>query len=408
MVRKSTFLRDFDLLLFIATILIALVGVAIIFSAVGGWESSGRTFALKQTVWVALGILVMVAGFLTNPEWLISKGKPLYIGVISILVILLVLGRSGLTPARWFHVGLFSIQPSELAKIAYLLYATGLLAKKAPKTYPALAFHLFLAFCPALLIAAQPDLGTAFIFLPLLLLVLLWAGVEYRLLIILLAPLLFVFLSFTQWWITLSAFAVLVVALRLLGANPKQVASCAGACATFALVSPLLWRYILREYQRQRILTLFNPSIDPLGAGYNIIQSQIAIGSGGFWGKGFLAGTQTKLRFLPQQHTDFVFSVLAEEFGFVGVILTLAVFAFIILRGTRIARRAMSKETSILAMGIVGLISIHVIVNIAMSLGLFPVTGLPLPFLSYGGSNILVNFFSVGLLLGIEYRRHFF
>lgn len=408
MTQKSSIFRDFDFLLFSSALLLSFLGIIIVFSSVGGGKTPSSIFALRQVIWVGLGIVVMFFAFFTDAEWLVSKAKAIYITSILLLVVLLILGKLGLGFVRWFHIGSLSFQPSEFAKIAYLIYAAQLLAKKVPQNYIELSLQLLIALIPALLISAQPDLGTAFIFIPLMLIMLFWAGLKLRLFIALLAPLCFVALAFTHWWIPLVVLVFLIVSLRLLKAHPQQIMVTSGISAIFALASPLLWNYALRDYQRQRLLTLFNPSKDPLGSGYSIIQSQIAVGSGGFWGKGLMNGTQSKLLFLPEQHTDFIFPVLAEELGFWGVVLLLSFFAFIIFRGTQIARRATSQESSLLAMGIVGLISVQLFVNIAMTIGLFPVTGITLPFISYGGSSILLIFFCIGLLLGIEYRRHIF
>jgi rod shape determining protein RodA len=406
--KKSSTFRDFDFLLFSSALLLSFLGILIVYSSVGGGKTPSSVFALRQVIWVGLGIVVMFLGFFADPQWLVSKARAIYVISLVLLAILLLLGKLGLGFARWFHIGSLSFQPSEFAKIAYIAFAAQLLAKKVPQNYADLSLQLLIAFIPALLISAQPDLGTAFIFIPLLLVMLFWAGLKLRLFIALLAPLCFIALAFTHWWIPLIALALLIASLRLLGAHPRQIMVTSGVSAVFALASPLLWNYGLREYQRLRLLTLFHPSQDPLGSGYNVIQSQIAIGSGGFWGKGLMNGTQSKLLFLPEQHTDFIFPVLAEELGFWGVVLLLSFFAFIVLRGTHIARRATSPQSSLLAIGIVGLIAIQLFINIAMTVGLFPVTGITLPFISYGGSSILLIFFCVGLLLGIEYRRHIF
>jgi rod shape determining protein RodA len=171
------------------------------------------------------------------------------------------------------------------------------------------------------------------------------------------------------------------------------------------MLAPTLWLF-LKDYQKSRLLTLFNPELDPLGAGYHSIQSKIAIGSGGFWGKGLLAGTQSRLNFLPEKHTDFIFSVFAEETGFFGVVILLSLFLFIILKGLNIAFRAADRFGFFLSLGLVSSITFYVIFNVGMTIGLFPITGIPLPLLSYGGSSLITNFFAVGLLLNVEMRRY--
>jgi rod shape determining protein RodA len=170
------------------------------------------------------------------------------------------------------------------------------------------------------------------------------------------------------------------------------------------LITPLFW-FLLKDYQKRRVLTLFNPELDPLGAGYHLIQSKIAIGSGGFSGKGLFMGTQSRLNFLPEKHTDFIFSVFAEETGFIGVLVLLGLYLYILLKGLNIAFRAADRFGLFLALGITSSISFYALINIGMTIGFFPITGLPLPLLSYGGSSLITNFFALGLLLNIEMRR---
>ena len=169
-------------------------------------------------------------------------------------------------------------------------------------------------------------------------------------------------------------------------------------------LAPALW-FFLKDYQKTRLRTLFNPELDPLGAGYHSIQSKIAIGSGGFGGKGLFAGTQSRLNFLPEKHTDFIFSVFAEETGFIGVILLISLFTYIILKGLNIAFRAADRFGFFLSLGLIISISFYMIFNIGMTVGIFPITGIPLPFVSYGGSSLITNFFAIGLLLNVEMRR---
>jgi rod shape determining protein RodA len=170
------------------------------------------------------------------------------------------------------------------------------------------------------------------------------------------------------------------------------------------LLAPAIWFY-LKDYQKSRLLTLFNPELDPLGAGYHSIQSKIAIGSGGFWGKGLLAGTQSRLNFLPEKHTDFIFSVFAEDTGFFGVAVLLSLFLFVILKGLNIAFRAVDRFGFFLSLGLISSIAFYIIFNVGMTIGLFPITGIPLPLMSYGGSSLITNFFAIGLLLNVEMRR---
>ena len=193
-------------------------------------------------------------------------------------------------------------------------------------------------------------------------------------------------------------FLVFIVAIEMEKSTLIKLFSCG------LLLAPAIW-FFLKDYQKTRLFTLFNPELDPLGAGYHSIQSKIAIGSGGFWGKGLLAGTQSRLNFLPEKHTDFIFSVFAEETGFFGVAILLSLFLFIILKGLNIAFRAGDRFGFFLALGLISSISFYIIFNVGMTIGLFPITGIPLPLLSYGGSSLITNFFAIGLLLNVEMRR---
>jgi len=264
---------------------------------------------------------------------------------------------------RWIYIGSISIQVSEFAKIAIVIA----LAKYFESGKLTGQYTLRDLIIPALLtatlggfIVVQPDLGTTMMIL-------------------------FIFLAF-------------IVAIEI--NRMTLVKLFVGGLA----LAPALW-FFLKDYQKTRLRTLFNPELDPLGAGYHSIQSKIAIGSGGFWGKGLFAGTQSRLNFLPEKHTDFIFSVFAEEIGFIGVILLLSLFAYIILKGLNIAFRAADRFGFFLSLGLIISISFYIIFNIGMTVGIFPITGIPLPFVSYGGSSLITNFFAVGLLLNVEMRR---
>jgi rod shape determining protein RodA len=349
---------------FILIILLAALGVVIIYSANHGRpEEFFRNLYIKQIYWILYGLVVMVIAILVDYRVLSRYAYLIYGITVLALIYVLINGTIISGSRRWIHIGSLSIQVSEFAKIALII----VLAKyfesgkmQGQFTFRDLIPPFLLTGLIGSLIVVQPDLGTTMIIF-------------------------FIFLVF----ITAIEFNFRTL-LKMFGAG--------------IALAPLLW-FFLKDYQKRRVLTLFDPELDPLGAGYHSIQSKIAIGSGGFSGKGLFAGTQSRLNFLPEKHTDFIFSVFAEETGFIGVMVLLTVYLIIILKGLQIAFRAADRFGLFMALGLVGSISFYVIFNIGMTIGLFPITGVPLPLLSYGGSALITNFFALGLLLNIEMRR---
>jgi rod shape determining protein RodA len=259
-----------------------------------------------------------------------------------------------------------------------------------------------IALLPALLILRQPDLGTSLVFFAILIFMLFWSGVPILYLFLIVSP--FISLICAFHWVAWALFFLLVVFLLYrLRLNFLLSVGFLLCNLTFGMITPLVWNR-LHDYQKDRIIIFLDPGRDPQGAGYQIIQSKVAIGSGGILGKGYLQGTQTKLAFLPHQHTDFVFSVLAEEFGLLGALVLLGLFSFLIIKGTIIARKTRNAFSSNVALGITSIFAFQMLVNIGMTVGFLPVTGLTLPFVSYGGSSLLLSWILVGVLLAIHYR----
>jgi len=354
----------FNWVLFIAILAVSIIGVICINSANHGrTESFFRDLYIKQVYWMLLGLGAMLIALAIDCRELSRHAYTIYGITVLALIYVVGAGDSASGAKRWIYIGSFSLQISEFAKIALILalakyFASGKI--QGQYSFGDLWIPTLLTGIIAMLIAIQPDLGTAIM----------------------------VFL----------VFLVFITAIEIDGAFLTKL------FGTGVFLIPLLW-FFLRDYQKRRIMTLFNPEIDPLGAGYHSIQSKIAIGSGGFWGKGLFMGTQSRLNFLPEKHTDFIFSVLAEETGFIGVIILFSLYLFIILKGLSIAFHARDRFSLFLALGIVSSISFYVLFNIGMTVGLFPITGLPLPLVSYGGSSLVTNFFALGLLLNIGMRR---
>ena len=341
-----------------------MIGVVTIYSANHARpEEFYRNLYIKQIYWVLAGLGAMLFAIFMDYRVLSRYAYPIFLLTVLSLIYVLVFGTISSGARRWIHLGPLTLQVSEFAKFALIL----VLAKYFESGKTGGQYDLQDLFLPALmagllggLIYMQPDLGTALIV---------------------------IFILF-----------VFVMSIEL---NPKTLWRLIG---TGVILAPFGW-FLLKEYQKTRILTLFNPELDPLKTGYHTIQSKIAVGSGGFWGKGLMAGTQSRLNFLPEKHTDFIFSVFAEELGFIGVIVLFALYLVLILKGLNIAFRSADRFGLLVSLGIVASMSFYIIFNIGMTIGLFPVTGLPLPLLSYGGSSLITNFFALGLLLNIEMRR---
>lgn len=344
-------LKNFDWGLFTITLLLCLIGILTICS-------TAKPYHLKQLTSLGLGLVVLMIVFsIDYHKW--ARWAPLlYLAGLALLLFLFFFGHSVLGARRWLSIGPLTFQPSEVAKIATLFILARHLSQKEKID---LFLPLVIVALPFFLIACQPDLGTAFLFLPLGL-----------------------------------------VLIYLAGARIKRLIS---LIAFFLLTSPLAWLF-LHDYQKRRILSFLNPARDPLGAGYNVIQSKIAIGSGRFLGKGFLHSTQSS--FLPGHHTDFIFSSFAEAWGFLGSFLLLGIYFFLIIRAIEISLHAKDRLGSLLAAGIATLLASQVIINIGMATGIIPATGLPLPFLSYGGSHLVTCLIAIGLLLNIRMRRFMF
>lgn len=354
----------FDWFLLILILAMAGVGVVTLYSAVNAGGSTAQSnFYIKQMIWFGVGSGLMVACFLFNYRLLERYSYLVYGLCVILLLSVLLVGKQAGGSQRWLALGPTTLQPSELAKLGVIIVLAGLYSKRASihgLSFLDLVLPVILVGIPFFLVAKQPDLGTA--------------G-----LIALIAASMTLFVKIKRRSLLFMVMAGLVA-------------------------TPSIW-YALKPYQKERILTFLNPELDPLGAGYHIIQSKIAIGSGMLTGKGYLLGTQNALAFLPEQHTDFIFSVLAEEWGFVGGAGLLLLFLLLIFRGLTIAHRSRDPFGAILAAGVVAFIFWEALINIGMVIGLMPVVGAPLPFISYGGSSTITVMIAMGLLLNISMRR---
>ena len=359
-------IAHFDWPLFGSVLLVIACGLLTVLSATRTPAHLVSGLVLRQAMWAGLGLVGMVAALSFDYHWLERYGYFVYAAALVLVLMTAVLGSSGGGARRWIALGPLSLQPSEFAKIALVVALARYLHRHVgdrPLSLRALGVPILLLAPLAVVILKQPDLGTVVVLALTMGAVLLVAGLRLRLVII--------------------AAAVLVPAV------------------------PFLWKH-LKPYQQRRISTFLNPQADPLGAGYHIIQSKIAIGSGMLQGKGFLHGTQNQLNFLPEQHTDFIFSVFAEEWGFIGACVLLTLYVALLLRCAIAATRARDTFGVLLAFGLTAAIFGQVLVNIGMATGSLPVVGITLPFFSYGGSSLLVSMVAIGLLMNVSMRRFTF
>ncbi|MBP8980880.1 MAG: rod shape-determining protein RodA [Syntrophobacterales bacterium] len=359
----KNWLLGFDWTLLILALSICAVGVLNIYSTGFSLTSPKTPLYLKQIQWILIGLFFMFIAITLDYRFLSHYAYAIHGVAVLLLVLVIFYGYTTHGSQRWIALGGFSFQPSELVKVTMVLALARYFSTHGTGGHYGfrdLLVPLAMMLVPFLLIVRQPDLGTALMLLILFSSLVIFVGVRIKDLLI------------------------------------------AGAAGL--LMIPAAW-YFLKDYQKDRILTFFDPERDPLGAGYHIIQSMIAVGSGGFLGKGFLKGTQTQLKFLPEQQTDFVFSVFAEEWGFMGGIVLITLFLSLILWSLKIAQNARDLPGTLIAYGITMMIFWGFFINIGMVLGILPVVGIPLPFLSYGGSSVVVLMISIGLLINISMRR---
>jgi rod shape determining protein RodA len=330
---------------------------------------------------------------------------PLYGLTILSLVAVRVVGTSALGAQRWISIAGFHVQPSEFAKLAAILLLAGVLSRFPIERPVDLVRPIGLIALPWALVFIQPDLGTSLVFGAVLLVMLFWAGMTLGWLTLFVSPLVAAILAGVAPWLLLVWAPLMgLLAWRSLPWKRTGLAVVLAIQALFAILTPYLWMHGLKEYQRDRLVLFLDPSKDPLGGGYHLLQSKVGIGSGGLFGTGLLHGHLTLLRFIPEQHTDFIFSALGEETGFVGSTLVVLAYALLCWRLIQISAGARSDAESLLVVGIGAMLMFQVVVNICMTIGLGPVTGIPLPWVSYGRSAMLVNFLCLGLCAAVARR----
>lgn len=360
-------LTNIDWVLVGLVVTICLLGIMNIYSATTPYKIVGAAYYIKQIYWMLGGLTISLLVCSVDYHLLEDLSYWFYGFLILLLVAVLLFGRSSMGAKRWLDLGFVNIQPSELMKLVIIITFARFFNNFhtiGGMTVRDVLFPLGILVLPAALIMKQPDLGTA-------------------VLVILIA------ISMTFYvgllWSTILTFVCVTIPMAWIG-----------------------WSYFLRPYQKNRVLDFLDPERSRLGSGYHIIQSKIAVGSGGLAGKGFIKGTQSQLRFLPEQHTDFAFSVFAEEWGFIGCLLLMVLYLSLILWGLNIARRCNDRFGGLLAVGVTAMLFWHFVINMGMVIGMFPVVGVPMPFFSYGGTSMITSMVGIGLLQNISMRRFMF
>ena len=363
MILSKRLLRRTDLTLIAAAAAIVIMSLVIIGSATHVNTPSEERYWFVQRQGISIIVDIALAAFLMNFDYKILQryGNHFYVFNLILLILVMLVGQSALGAQRWIALGPISIQPSEFSKLIMIIALAAMMEKRGKiHSLSDLAPVAGYVLVPFLLVLKQPDLGTSLVFLAIFFGMVFVAGIRLRIL-----------------------FGIFGLGLAAL---------------------PVLWHF-LKDYQKMRIMVFMDPNVDPLGAGYHIIQSKIAIGSGLLFGKGLFGGTQSQLNFLPENHTDFIFSVVGEELGFVGCAVLLLLYLIVLWRGIKIAQDASDAFGRLLAVGITSMIAFHVLVNVGMTMGIMPVTGIPLPLMSYGVSSLTTNIMAIAILLNIQLRR---
>ena len=429
-------LSKIDYTLVIAVTLTVVIGILMIYSA--GFDPIDKMnngLYRRQIMWFIFAFILMVGLTIINYQALGEFSLHIYVILVVLLLITTIFGRPVRNTRAWLNFGVINFQPSEFMKLGLVIILAKYLEirERDINRLRELLVPTILTFIPILIILKQPDFGTAIIFIPILFTMLFVGGadVTHLIAIVLIAAIAMIvpmILTYREWIgaegsnfildffkdvnlilivssvllvITMSAFVLHYFSVNKL----LRKVYIPGAIISLGLMASVVIQKLFRVYQKRRILVFLNPDLDPQGSGYNIIQSKIAIGSGGFFGKGFLKGSQSQLGFLPEKTSDFIFSVVAEEWGFIGGIILLGLFGFIIFRCIQTAFEAKDKFGALLASGITTIFFFHFIVNIGMAIGIMPVTGLPLCFVSYGGSNLLMSMICIGIMLNIRARK---
>ena len=435
---KNKFFNKFDYFLILDVLILVTIGILFIYSSSINSEGISVTNEyIKQIVWVSIGLVVMIVVTLYDYRKIEGFAFWLYLALIIVLIYTTFFGRYVNGARSWLGIGDFGVQPSEFGKVFFILFLARYLDNsKNEAPFKRFVLSLLILAVPMGLILIQPDMGTASVYVPIFLLMCYFANIPavYLVYVLLFGSFTIFFAILPVWnneiaktpyqFLTLfSNFKLMTILISALGVitllgiilrkyfhAPKYIfwISYFFSILTFSLAASVLLRNVLKYYQIKRLIVFMDPNTDAVGSGWNIIQSKIAIGAGGIFGQGFLHGTQSHYRFLPQQSTDFIFSILSEELGFVGGIIVFTLYLFIFIRIILIIRRCSKYYGVYIASGILGMFIFHFFINVGMVMGVMPITGIPLLFLSYGGSSLLTAMTCIGLLMSINSRRELY
>lgn len=405
--RNLPFFDRFNVAVLVSAFGLITIGLIAIYSATYSNPEVASNFN-KQLIAALLGlVLVLVITFLP-PKYISMSAYFLYAINLILLVLVLFIGKKISGQTSWFSIAGFGIQPSEFAKVTTVLMLAQFLTNKQADTDISKPRDFFIAIIlgllPVALIMLQPDMGTSLVFVFILLPIMYWAGMPNYILFIIAAPIITAVCAFLGTYYFVAAVGLVIIVMFLF----KKNLLVSSIVVTLTILSGLSVNFVynkLQPYQQKRIAAMFSPESDALGSGYNVIQSKIAIGSGGMWGKGFLEGTQTQLKYIPEQWTDFIFCMVGEEFGFAGSIIVVILFVTLIWQTIHIAYLCKNKFLSICCIGFASIISFHMLINLGMTMGIMPVIGIPLPFLSYGVSFLLANLCMLGVILNAYRNR---
>jgi rod shape determining protein RodA len=398
-----------DMLLLTVTIAVIVCGLFAIFSAT---YTSGAEYFSKQLSFSIVGIVLMIGISFVPPRIIARSSYIIYLLSLVLLVVVLIIGKKISGSRSWFSMGGFGIQPSEFAKIATILALANFLSHGEDAYRNVNRFLEFLKACaivliPVLLIMKQPDMGTSLVFLSMILPVLFWVGLSPYVLFIIVTPVIAVLGAFFG----LNYMIIAIIIIGIIMIMFKKNAFVAAVVIVFNIAIGYSFDTLyhkLQPYQQKRITAVFDPTTDPLGSGYNVIQSKVAIGSGGLLGKGFLQGTQTQLKFIPEQWTDFIFCMIGEEFGFVGSIIILTLYMIIIFQLVNNAYMTKNRFLSVACIGFASIVLFHLVINVGMTIGIMPVIGIPLPMMSYGLSSLLSFLVMMGIAMSAyRYRNQY-
>jgi rod shape determining protein RodA len=395
----------FDFGLFLPALVLFGFGLLSIYSSTVNNSFAQENFQ-KQVVWGIVSFIVFFITYSLPTNAFKTLAVPGYLVSMLLLVAVLSIGRQISGSKSWLVIGAIGFQPSELAKIATIMAIAAYLSRNSSNidSFKDILYTLAIGFAPVLLILLEPDMGTSIVFMGFILIMFFWKGISSFSLFVVLSP---AFVAIASIFGTLYFIVAMLSVIALLITFKRNLFFSASIFA-IGLSSGFFADYVyhaLSPHQQRRIQSFLDPNADPLGSGYNTIQAKVAIGSGGLTGKGFLAGNQTQLQFIPEQWTDFAFCVIGEEFGFIGSILVISVFLILFLRILKITYNTKDEFLSLVSIGILSVYLVHFIINLGMVVGILPVIGIPLPFISYGGSSLLVNLFMLGILANLYRTR---